>query len=77
MHRLMSIEIRHTVAISDKMAELAENNSMPTEEPTTFSREGPELYAQGFPLQPYISFQIDPRKIKKLVVKIWSNDQGN
>ncbi|KAK8031899.1 hypothetical protein PG990_001633 [Apiospora arundinis] len=45
-------------------------------EPQVFTRAYLETFQQGTPRHPYLTFKLGPRGLQRLVVNIWSHDQG-
>lgn len=44
--------------------------------PQVFTKTCREDFHQHTPQRPYITFRLGPGKLQRLVIKVWSNDQG-
>ncbi|KAF6810098.1 TPR domain-containing protein [Colletotrichum sojae] len=49
---------------------------MTSHQTRTFSHVSPERFDRDTPQVPYLVFNLGPGKLQRLVVKVWSNDQG-
>ncbi|KAE9568027.1 hypothetical protein CGMCC3_g15875 [Colletotrichum fructicola] len=45
-------------------------------EPRVFTRTHQETFQHNTPIHPYLTFTLGSGGLKRLVVKIWSHDQG-